>query len=373
MKKRARFGWFTLVLLLLLFSSSIALTNCAAFGGSPGGELLQRIEASPQYRDGQFVNVVAQTPASLGNYWRYFIAQFRGQEQREPPSPIPLVPLQANAFMQPAAPGMRAAWLGHASVLFEIDGLRVMVDPVFSERVSPIAFAGPKRFHATPIALQDLPPIDAVLISHDHYDHLDMPTIQYLAERGSRFFVPLGVGAHLQRWGVAAAQVHDMQWWQSISLGAVTLVCTPARHYSGRDMFDYKQTLWSSWSVLGSQHRIYYSGDSGYASHFDAIGQRFGPFDLTLIKVGAYGPSDSWRDIHMSPEQAVQAHMQLRGATLLPVHWATFNLALHAWDEPIKRTLRAAEEHGVKVITPRVGELFEAGQPFLSQQWWEAL
>ncbi|NNL56166.1 MAG: hypothetical protein HKO71_00310, partial [Pseudomonadales bacterium] len=166
--------------------------------------------------------------------------------------------------------------------------------------------------------------------------------------------------------------IHDMQWWQEASLGEVTLVCTPSRHYSGRDLFDYKQTLWSSWSLIGPRHRVYYSGDTGYANHFDTIGQRFGPFDLTMVKIGAYGPSDSWRDIHMTPEQAVQAHLQVGGKTLLPVHWATFNLALHVWDEPIERTLRAANEHSVNVITPRVGELVEAGQHFHSQRWWEA-
>ena len=185
-----------------------------------------------------------------------------------------------------------------------------------SIRFSPSAYRpssiGPKRFHPPPIALADLPKIDAVLVSHDHYDHLDMVTVQHLAALGTRFFVPLGIGAHLERWGVPLAQIEEMEWWQKKTLGTVEFVCTPTRHYSGRGLGDRSATLWSSWSVLGPRHRFFYSGDTGYGKHFQEIGSRLGPFDLAFVKIGAYGPGQSWIDIHMPPEDAVQASRDVR-------------------------------------------------------------
>ena len=233
----------------------------------------------------------------------YLVRQFSGDEVRVPPSPLPVLAVDKAALAAaPPASGLRAFWIGHASVYVEVDGLRLLLDPVFAERVSPIAI-GPKRFHPPPIALADLPPIDAVLVSHDHYDHLDMETVQHLAARGTRFFVPLGIGAHLERWGVPLAQIEEMEWWQKKTLGGVEFVCTPTRHYSGRSLGDRSATLWSSWSVLGPRHRFFYSGDTGYGTHFQDIGARLGPFDLAFVKIGAYGPGQSWIDIHMPPEQ----------------------------------------------------------------------
>jgi L-ascorbate metabolism protein UlaG (beta-lactamase superfamily) len=272
----------------------------------------------------------------------------------------------------PPVSGLRAFWIGHASVYVEIDGLRLLLDPVFAERVSPIAI-GPKRFHAPPIALADLPKIDAVLISHDHYDHLDMETVQRLATAGTRFFVPLGIGAHLERWGVPAAQIEEMEWWQRKTLGSVEFVCTPTRHYSGRGLGDRSATLWSSWSVLGPRHRFFYSGDTGYGTHFQDIGARLGPFDLAFVKIGAYGPGPSWIDIHMPPEQSVQAHQDVRARRMFPVHWSTFNLAYHDWDEPIRRTVAEARRAGVELVTPRLGEWVDADHEFASTPWWEAV
>jgi L-ascorbate metabolism protein UlaG (beta-lactamase superfamily) len=248
----------------------------------------------------------------------------------------------------------------------------VLVDPIFSDYASPFEM-GPKRFFKPPIALADLPPIDAVLISHDHYDHLDMPSIQQLAAKGTAFFVPLGIGAHLRRWGVPEAQVHDMEWWQEHELKGVRLVSTPARHYSGRALADRNATLWTSWSVIGPTHRFFSSGDSGYSDHFKTIGDKFGPFDLSFIKIGAYGPGAPWLDIHMSAEDAVRAHGDVRAKRLFPVHWGTFNLAFHDWDEPIKRTLVAARTSHADVLTPRPGEMVDADQPFESKAWWETV
>jgi L-ascorbate metabolism protein UlaG (beta-lactamase superfamily) len=290
-----------------------------------------------------------------------------------PPAPVPVLAVDKAALAAtPPASGLRAFWIGHASTYVEIDGLRFLLDPVFAERVSPLP-VGPRRFHAPPIALADLPRIDAVLISHDHYDHLDMDTIRHLARRGARFFVPLGIGAHLERWGVPPAQVEELEWWQERSLGSVRIVCTPTRHYSGRRLDNRSGTLWSSWSVIGPQHRFFYSGDTGYAKLFQDIGARLGPFDLAFLKIGAYGPGAAWTDIHMTPEQAVQVLRDVRARRMFPVHWSTFNLAYHDWDEPIRRTVAEAARAGVDLVTPRVGEMVDADRPFRSTRWGEAV
>jgi L-ascorbate metabolism protein UlaG (beta-lactamase superfamily) len=336
------------------------------------GARLARAMANPQYRDGRFVNLEPEAPSTT-SLVEYAFRQFTGDEVREPPAPLPVLAVdKATLGATPPASGLRAFWIGHASAYVEMDGLRFLLDPVFAERVSPLP-VGPRRFHAPPIALADLPRIDAVLISHDHYDHLDMDTVRHLAQRGSRFFVPLGIGAHLERWGVAATQIEELEWWQERTLGRVRIVCTPTRHYSGRGLRNRSSTLWSSWSVIGPQHRFFYSGDTGYGKLFQDIGARLGPFDMAFIKIGAYGPGAAWTDIHMPPEQAVQVHRDVRARRMFPVHWSTFNLAYHAWDEPIRRTLAEAARADIDLVTPRLGEVVDADRPFVSTRWWEAV
>jgi len=213
-----------------------------------------------------------------------------------------------------------------------------------------------------------------VLITHDHYDHLDMRTVQQLARsERTTFVVPLGIGAHLERWGVAPQRIVELQWGQEQPIGGVRVVSTPSRHYSGRRVGDRNATLWTSWALLGVRHRVYVSGDTGYSDHFRAIGENFGPFDLAFIKIGAYGPGAPWLDIHMSAEDAVRAARDVNARRMFPVHWGTFNLAFHAWDEPIKRTLAAAHANGVEVVTPRLGEIVDADAPFTSTAWWESV
>ena len=256
---------------------------------------------------------------------------------------------------------------GPASVLLEIDGVRILTDPVFSKRTSPFQFMGPARLQAPPLALAEWKNIDAVVISHDHFDHLDMATIQHLAKGGTHFYVGLGIGAHLQRWEVPAAQIHEMDWWEQANIKGVVVHCTPARHYSGRKSMD-NSTLWASWLLKGPNHSAYFSGDTGYAPHLKAIRERLGAPELSLIKVGAYG--DTWLDIHMHPEAAVQAHKDLGATVMLPVHWATFNQAYHDWVEPAVRAVAAAKTQGVQLVLPRPGEKFEFGQPFENKAWY---
>jgi L-ascorbate metabolism protein UlaG (beta-lactamase superfamily) len=359
--------------LAALVAAAWAVLSQPQFGAPMSGARLERARANPQYRNGRFVNVQPEAPTTIAALGAYLVRQFSGDEIRVPPKPLPVVSVdKAELAAAPPTSGLRAFWIGHASAYIEVDGLRLLLDPVFAERVSPLPI-GPRRFHAPPIALSDLPPIDAVLISHDHYDHLDMATVRELAARGSRFFVPLGIGAHLERWGVPLAQIEEMEWWQRRGLGGVEFVCTPTRHYSGRGLSDHSATLWSSWSVLGPRHRFFYSGDTGYSSHFKEIGSRLGPFDIAFVKIGAYGPGAAWTDIHMAPEQAVQANRELRAKRMFPVHWSTFNLAYHDWDEPIRRAVAEARRSEVDLVTPKLGEWVDADRGFASSPWWETV
>jgi L-ascorbate metabolism protein UlaG (beta-lactamase superfamily) len=349
-----------------------ALNFWPPFGGSLQGDRAARAHASPQFRGGHFENVVPKTPMTNAVMVDLLKRQFSGNEMRTPPPKCPpVVRLAPENFKDRPAPGLRAIWFGHASVYLEIDGARVMTDPVLSDYASPFPGIGPKRFHPPPVALEALPKIDAVVISHDHYDHLDVATVRHLAQNGAHFFVPLGIGAHLERWGVPGAQFTELDWWQSADIAGLKLTSTPARHYSSRALRDGNATLWSSWSIAGPAHRVYFSGDTGFGDHFREIGERLGPFDLSLVKIGSYGPGQGWLDIHMDPEEAVKAHVAVKARRMLPVHWATFNLAFHAWDEPIKRALAAGRQHGIDLVTPRIGEAVAAGATFTSASWWE--
>lgn len=360
------------VVVAVLVAAGWVVLSQPQFGAPMAGARLARALTNPQYHDGRFVNLEPEAPSTT-SLAEYALRQLSGEEVREPSRPVPVLAVDKPALeASPPASGLRAFWIGHASTYVELDGLRFLLDPVFAERVSPLP-VGPRRFHAPPIALADLPRIDAVLISHDHYDHLDMDTVRHLAQRGSRFFVPLGIGAHLELWGVPPEQIEELEWWQERSLGRVLIVCTPTRHYSGRGLDNRSTTLWSSWSVIGPQHRFFYSGDTGYGKLFQDIGARLGPFNMAFIKIGAYGPGAAWTDIHMTPEQAVQVHRDVRAKRMFPVHWSTFNLAYHDWDEPIRRTVAEASRVGIELVTPRVGEVVDADRPFPSTPWWEAV
>ena len=363
--------WAIIVVSFVVIGGALFLGNWPPFGGTVSGERLKRVQASPHYHDGKFVNTHPHPPLEAGDVWGYLTEQLFGDQIRVPPSAIPISAIPPASMQAPPAPGLRTIWLGHSSVYMELDGLRLLVDPVFSDYASPFHGIGPKRFHPPPIAMTDLPKIDAVMISHDHYDHLDMRTIQYLSSRGTHFVVPLGVGAHLDEWDVPKRQITELDWWGSAEIEGLTIICTPAQHYSSRGIFDYKATLWSSWSVIGPKHRIFYSGDSGFADHFQQIGNRLGPFDLGIFKVGQYGPGASWIYSHMNPEDAVKAHLAVQADRMLPVSWGTFNIAFHDWDEPIKRAVKAANAQNVDLVTPRVGEVVTMGEPFRSHSWWE--
>ncbi|BFM13599.1 MBL fold metallo-hydrolase [Simiduia litorea] len=258
--------------------------------------------------------------------------------------------------------------LGHSTLLFKLNHRFWLTDPVFAERASPLSWAGPKRFHASPISLDDLPSIEAVIISHDHYDHLDKGAIVALAQKTKRFIVPLGVGGLLQAWGVAAEQVIELDWHETHEMAGVKLTATPAQHFSGRSLTDKNVRLWASWVIKTSTVSLFFSGDTGYFEGFKRIGERYGPFDVTFVETGAYDPR--WADIHMLPEQSVQAHVDLQGRWMMPIHNGTFDLAMHAWTEPFERALQAAAKYQVAITTPLMGEPVAILAPHAGSFWW---
>jgi L-ascorbate metabolism protein UlaG (beta-lactamase superfamily) len=344
-------------------------------GDGPGaraqGERLARMQASPQWTGEGFGNRLKRVDGPFTEMLSGFF--FGGQEHRAPdPEEVDFLKTPSH-LDEPAGAGGRVTWFGHSSLLVELEGARLLIDPVWSDRASPFTWAGPKRFYPAPLALESLVDIDAVIISHDHYDHLDMNAVKTLADREISWLCPLGVGAHLEAWGVAPTRITELDWWEAKRVGPVQVTATPSRHFSGRSIWftDQNATLWAGWAIVGQTHRIFYSGDTALHPDFETIGDRLGPFDLTIMETGAYDAL--WPDVHLGPEQAVLAHRMLRGGVMMPVHWGTFDLALHGWVEPIERVLRAAERLGVDVAVPRPGEAVLVGEiPPEVVRWWPA-
>jgi L-ascorbate metabolism protein UlaG (beta-lactamase superfamily) len=341
----------------------------------------RRLALSPRYRDGTFHNTrvtqLRREPFEMGMALD-FVA---GRARRSPRAELPIFPHTRHQLASaPRERGLRLSWLGHSTVLVEIDGVRLLTDPVWGERASPVSFAGPKRFHRPPLALSELPPIDAVVLSHDHYDHLDAPTVRALASGmapgfSGRFIAPLGVGAHLERLGVAPENIREVDWGEGERVGEVDVVAVPAQHFSGRGALDRNQTLWAGFCFLGPRHRVFFSGDTGATPEHADIGASFGPFDVALFEIGAFHPA--WGDIHLGPDGAYAAFLDIGARALLPVHWSTFDLGLHPWEEPAEALFQRALADGAPLWTPRLGEPVELARPSAralqrsaQQPWW---
>jgi L-ascorbate metabolism protein UlaG (beta-lactamase superfamily) len=323
-------------------------------------------------RNGRYRNVEETRLFHRGDGHRVFTRFVFERGERVPSTALPVVRPDADALRRPPPQGIRATWLGHSTVLLEVDGRRVLCDPMWAERSSPARGVGPRRFHAPPLPLAELPEPDVVAVSHDHYDHLDAATVKQLAARGTRFAVPLGVGRRLARWGVPAERILERGWWEAVEVvpGELELIAAPTRHFSGRGPFDRNCTQWTSWVVRGRRSRAYFGGDGGWSGVFGEIGRRLGPFDLTLLEIGAFDPA--WGEVHLGPANAVRAHRLLRGRVLLPIHWGTFNLGLHAWHAPPEQLLAAAQAEGIEFALPRPGQSIVVGEPLPVEPWWRA-
>jgi L-ascorbate metabolism protein UlaG (beta-lactamase superfamily) len=331
------------------------------------GLRIERSRASAQFADGSFRNPSGLGPELQGSSLPVMGEYFFGKGMRKPPGPLPMDRPHELWGARPAT-GFRATWLGHSTVLLEMDGRRVLTDPVFADRISPVSFAGPKRFHPVPAKLGELPPIDVVLLSHDHYDHLCRTTMESLARMRLPIVTALGVGEHLESFGVDPARITELDWHESTEVGGIRFTATPAQHFSGRGPFSRNRTLWASWVVESERRKVFFSGDTGLTTAFDAIGRAHGPFDLVMLEVGAYHPS--WGTIHLGPDNALKAFSMLGGGTLLPVHWGTFNLALHDWDDPAETLLVRATEQGKRIVTPRLGAPIEPEHVEGPNPWW---
>ncbi|USB33067.1 MBL fold metallo-hydrolase [Paenibacillus sp. YPG26] len=363
-------AWIYVVsgLLILTMMVYLYILLHPVFGGRPSQSSREHIHRSKNRAAGRFVNQLeTSVSSSLSANLSILYDMIAGGPGRRPRHPLNVVSYSPAA--QPASEP-RVTWFGHSALLLELDGKRIFLDPMLGRSPSPTSIAGGKRYsNKLPCEAEDFPELDAVILSHDHYDHLDYATILKLRNKVRRFFVPLGVSAHLERWGISPERIEELDWWEETDFEGIRLACTPARHFSGRSL-TRNTTLWCSWVLHGQQARIFYSGDSGYGPHFAEIGTEYGPFDLTLMECGQY--DQRWASIHMMPEETVQAHLDVRGAVMMPIHWAAFTLALHPWTEPVERARSEAARREVKIITPRIGETVRVGgqQEHIGTAWW---
>jgi L-ascorbate metabolism protein UlaG (beta-lactamase superfamily) len=333
-----------------------------------------RLAKSAQFvaQDCRFQNLPnpdAKPQRSAWDIWSRLVLEKK--QGTVPVDPIPVRMLDRAALDALDVTANHIIRLGHSSHLLKLRGKWWLIDPVFGPRASPVTWAGPARFHPPPLALQDVPQIEGLVLSHDHYDHLDVPTIEALKDRVQRYFVPLGVGQRLRDWGVPADRIQEFDWWEQGQWGEVILTAAPAQHFSGRTLWDRNKTLWASWSLQSGDERIFYSGDSGYFGGFKEIGARFGRIDIALMENGAY--DSYWPAVHMSPEETVQAFEDLRARTLYLVHNSTFDLAFHGWREPLERVAALAQQRGIALATPEIGEVLTLGKPRVNRKWWEGL
>ncbi len=370
-----------IALVLLAFAvvvaCAIACSGWTAFGARADGERLARMKASRQYGSGRFEN-----PDPMFNDFTGSLTTFLdASDHLDPTEPLPVVRTDKALFDTPPASGLRVTWLGHSAILLEIDGVRVLFDPVFGGRASPFTWVGPKAWYEPPLSIDELPPLDAILVSHDHHDHLQHSAMAHLIKNNAttttQFIVPLGVGAHLEYWGLARDRITELDWHEHTKIGDVTIVSTPSRHASGRQVFDQMATLWTSYAVKGPAHRVFFSGDTGLFAGMKKIGQEHGPFDVVMVEIGAYNAG--WPDWHIGPEQALLAHEWLRGALFVPIHWGMWNLAAHGWTEPVERVAIEADKRGTVLAIPRPGESIEpatlpaapsSGSKMLTARWW---
>lgn len=343
------------------------------FGRKPANERLERCQASPRWVDGQFRNVHPQIPNLRKDSGLPIREFFCPKEQRRPFSELP-THNPVDDWRTPPETGLRATVLGHSTVFIEVEGVKILTDPVWGQRASPLQNVGPiKRFQQVPVSLDELPRPDVILLSHDHYDHLDYPTIKQLAKTDIPFVTSLGIGSHLEYWGVSPERITELDWWERTELPGkpVAITATPAQHFSGRGPGMTGCTLWSSFVIESPSHRVFFGADTGLTTEYRTIYERFGAFDLAFLEVGAYDPA--WGDIHLGPDNALTALSYLGAPPLIPIHWGTFDLAMHRWDQPIERLLQRSAEVDARLIIPKHGRPTEPGLSDEIDTWWREI
>lgn len=356
------------VLICILLVVLLFLRLWPALGGRASKEDKQDYASRAEnYKDGRFYNdgefqIMRETEETDDK-----ILSTKGTE------PQTELPMKASSYYEELEEQeVRLTWFGHSALLLQMHGMNILIDPMFSERVSPVSFAGPKRFSPAPVEIQDLPHIDLLVISHDHYDHLDYQVIKAIDEKVEQYVVPLGVENHLERWGIDKSKIQNMAWWEEIVVNGLTIGCTPARHYSGRSLNDQYATLWASWVFKDEYHQIFESGDSGYGTHFQKIHEKYGDFDFVMIDCAQYDVR--WPEVHMFPEEAIQAVQTLGAKTAMPIHWAAMSLANHAWDDSAERFVVAGEEAGQNIVTPYLGETLKLERTEdYKERWWREI
>lgn len=359
---------------MVYFSFEDYVGKNSQFGTLPSKEYIERFRTSKQFDSAKKV-FVNRRPEILKEMRKRamsiptFIEFFRPRKDRFPTKPLPEVKPDLNKFIEPSDT-IKVIWFGHSTFLLNIDGKTILVDPVFSKSASPVRFLM-KRFQASVLSLSELPPIDLILLSHDHYDHLDMETIKFFAKTNVPFLCPLGVSSHLIGWGINQDRITELDWWQEKNYFNIQFISTPAQHFSGRDGLHDNATLWCSWVIKSAKHSIYFSGDSGYDVHFKDIGEKYGPFDIAFMETGQY--NELWREVHMLPEEAAEAFFDLKAKRYFPIHWGMFRLSIHTWYEPVEKIHQYSLEKNIPLVTPKLGQIVELNEQFQNQLWWKEL
>lgn len=342
-----------------------------SFGGDISPALQKEYEKSKNFKNGQFVNQ-KDVPENLTFMETLKLARkffFTKVPNGSPKQDITVKKIDSTDITE-YRDNTRLIWFGHSAFLLQIDTRTILIDPMFGKVAAPHDWLGANRFNSEmPIEIERLPKIDAVLISHDHYDHLDYKSIKKLKDKVEMFYTPLGVGVHLEAWGVEKERISELDWWQDVKFKELKFICTPAQHFSGRKFNNRQSTLWSSWVIQSRFESIFFSGDSGYGPHFKEIGKAFGPFDFAMVECGQY--NKMWPDIHMFPEETAQVGIDLDAKLVMPIHWGAFKLALHDWTDPVERVVKKAKQLNVDLVTPQIGEPIFLGHSDSTDQWWE--
>ncbi|MGI2328394.1 MBL fold metallo-hydrolase [Planococcus sp. YIM B11945] len=361
--------YLLLVIVLLGVVVTLIINISPTFGGNPSKEQEEVFKTFDNYKDGKFVNQPSVIPAGSVEVPHTLLDPDSSREETNPSGPLPVSEIDWNKINGQED---SLTWLGHSAFILSLDNKKILIDPMLGPIASPVSFIGPKRYSGDMLGIiEEMPPIDAVFITHDHYDHLDYQSIKKLKSKVAHFFVPYGISSHLIQWGVKKENITELNWWDETEFQGLTIALTPAKHFSGRGVFNRNSTLWGGWAILGEKTRFYTSGDGGYDGHFKEIGDKYGPFDIALIEGGQY--DKRWPESHSLPEESVQASIDVQGKHMVLTHWGAFTLARHGWKEPVERATKAAKENDVDLVTPQIGETvqLDGSLSIPSSEWWK--